>query len=683
MALRDLFDADKRSKLELRSEIERRDEHIEKLSRKVSELSAKVLHASVQKSNITNQNTAKPYIELEKDRADTETQENLLSKSENRIKELEALLIELGDTHKKAKFDLENEQRNRKIEDEKNRAEYQKLLLAVNVLKKKSPLSYREYSQNQQPQISITSTPTKITQASSDPPKRDSTNYSEAHRVLMQRENRIEEMEKQLNALLTRFGVTDKSQIVSIPNRLEEIEEELTDLRRGSDVQELLVLREQVVTLKAIATKRLAERDEQAQLLTNERLRSSSSEAERLRKLFDQAQIEIKRLSNGTSDQVWELKSRAENAEKLVGERDFLIRNLNLRVENLEKSNKTLKTESDKLKFETVSIETHRKRCKDLENAAEIEKSLAEDYFQQLEKTNRELRSSNNKIGRLQLQIDAKISKPQQVVPQSASIYTNPIVLRWLVEGGDPDSVSVPNGWLGRTGDGPWIDNIFASTLEELSYKFWKLPDHELRHLIVGRKNWSKDEILAQIDSVDGEPLRIYSQEMFLAKLMTGRDPFDANDEDLLLAFAKGHPALEFLLNQPVAWPTICEGNDRPIDPVSNDDYGVAETPLHLLGYHVGATSHLTDGQRREILSECFKSRTLEFTRESSDDYQLKWGRGSSAQRLYRMAVHIKWLAEGQGKDPRKPQARIDWVNDLEWLRKTFHQSMKSRFKWP
>ncbi len=682
MALRDLFDTDKRSKFELRSEIDRRNEHIEKLLRTVSELRVKNLQGTPQQTKNEHRD-----VELNAETQSLETktleQQNLIEIYESKIKELEGLVDKLGKTSKNIKFELEDERRLRKIETEKSKSEYQKLLLAVNALKQKSSNSYKGTSQINQPQPSTFPTPIQISEPNTSPPNRNNTNYTEAHRVLMQRENRIEEMEQQLTALLFRFGVTDKKQIINIPQRLAEIEQELTDLRQGTEAQELLSLREQVRTFKVLANKRQAERDEQTQLLSSERMKSSSSEAERLRKLFDEAQIEIKRLNNGTSDQVWSLKNRAETAEKLIGEREFLIRNLNLRVGNLENSNKILKAENDNLKYQTISIEAHRKRCRELENAADFEKDLAKDYFQQVEKANRELRSSNNKVGRLQLQLEEEKSKPQQFVTQSVSIFTDPIVLQWLTEEGVPDSVEVPNGWLGRTGDSPWTDKIFASTLEELSYKFWKLPDRDLRHLIVGRKNWSKDELLAQIDSADGETLRIYSQEMFLAKLMTGRDPFDSNNEELLLAFAKGHPALEFLLKQSDPWPTICEGNNRPIDPVSNDDYGVAETPLHLLGYHVGATSHLTERQRREILTECFKSRNLEFTIESSDDYQLKWGRGSSAQRLYRMAIHIKWLAEGQGKDPRKPQARLDWVNDLEWLRKTFHQSMKSRFKWP
>ena len=682
VALRDLFDTDKRSKFELRSEIGRRDEHIEKLLRTVSELRVKNLQGTPQQTKNEHRD-GELKAETQPLVTNTFNQQELIEKSEGKIKELEVLVDELEKTNKNIKKELEDERRHRRLDSEKNKTEYQKLQVAVNVLKQKIPNSYKGTSQIHQPQPSTFTTPIQISTPNASPPNRDNTNYTEAHRVLMQRENRIEEMENQLSALLFRFGVTDKSQIISIPKRLAEIEQELTDLRQGSGAQELLSLRGQVLNLKALANKRQEVQKELTQLLSNERKRSSTSEAQRLHKLYDEAQIEIKRLSNGTSDQVWALKNRAENAEKKIGEQQFQIRNLNLRVGNLEILNKTLKSENDNLKYQTISIQDHRKRCKELENAANIEKYLAKDYFQQVEKANRELRSLNNKVGRLQLQLETEKSKPQQFLTQNVSIFTNPIVLRWLIEEGDPDSVEVPNGWLGRTGDGPWTDKIFASALEELSYKFWNLPDHDLRHLIVGRKNWSKDELLAQIDSADGEPLRIYSQEMFLAKLMTGRDPFDSNDEELLLAFAKGHPALEFLLKEPDPWPTICEGNNRPIDPVSNDDYGVAETPLHLLGYHVGATSHLTERQRREILTECFKSRNLEFTRESSDDYQLKWGRGSSAQRLYRMAIHIKWLAEGQGKDPRKPQARLDWVNDLEWLRKTFHQSMKSRFKWP
>lgn len=499
----------------------------------------------------------------------------------------------------------------------------------------------------------------------------------------MQREDRIETTERQLDELLARFGVTDKSQIVSIPAQLASIEKELEELRRGTEAQALLSLRQQISEANAIAKKRADECGELTRLLSDERKRSSTSEANSLRKQLDEAQIEIKRLQAGTSDEVWNLKRRAESAEKKIQDREFEFRNLTMRVGDLDQVAKSLKAENGQLKNSTVSIESHRIACDNLTRAAAFEKEQANYYQAQWEKAERELKASNNQIDRLAQSLEREKAKKPAVTMLSETHFANPTVMHWLVKKGDPDTAEVPNGWLGCVGDGPWSDGLLMDALQYVGYEFWTLPDSDLRHLIVGRKGWTKEALIEQIDAVDGEPLRVYSQEMFLAKLMTGRDPFDSNDANLLLAFAKGHPALEFLLSLPEPWPTVSEGDGGPIDEVDGDDYGVAETPLHLLGYHVGATSQLTVSGRRGLLTECFKTHTLEFTVGSSEDYRRKWGRGGSAQRLYRMAVHIKWLADGQGKDPRKPQARLDWINDLEWLRKTFHGSIKRRFEWP
>ena len=236
---------------------------------------------------------------------------------------------------------------------------------------------------------------------------------------------------------------------------------------------------------------------------------------------------------------------------------------------------------------------------------------------------------------------------------------------------------------LGWTGEGPYENPVFDRLISDFGVDQYGLPHESISHVVVGREGWSEEDLIEQIEIRQGEPLRIYSQEMVVAAAITGRDPFDSNDEELLLAFAKGHPALEFLLRLPEPWPTVCNVESRSVDFVGADDYGVTETPLHRLGYHVGATSRITESQRRELLTECFTTNSLKFTDSSSEDYRHKWGRGGSAQRLYRMAVHIKWLAEGQGTDPRKPQARLDWVNDLEWLRKTFYEPRKGRFSWP
>ena len=140
MALRDLFDSDKRSKFELRSEIDRRDEHIERLLRAVSELRAKNLQGSTQQTENEHRD-GELKAETQPLVTNTFDQQQLIENSKGKIEELEVLVVELGKTNKNIKDELEDERRRRQFENEKNKAEYQKLLLAVNALKQKSPNS--------------------------------------------------------------------------------------------------------------------------------------------------------------------------------------------------------------------------------------------------------------------------------------------------------------------------------------------------------------------------------------------------------------------------------------------------------------------------------------------------------------------------------------------------------------
>ena len=170
---------------------------------------------------------------------------------------------------------------------------------------------------------------------------------------------------------------------------------------------------------------------------------------------------------------------------------------------------------------------------------------------------------------------------------------------------------------------------------------------------------------------------------MFFAKLVTGKDPFDTGDDELLSAFAEDHPALQFLMSLPEPWPCVTTNEPEYITEVDGGDFGVTESPLHILGYRVGTTSDLSASKRRQILIECFELKELTFSLDTDDSYIVKWGRGGGAQRLYRMANHIKWLADRMGRDPRKPQARLDWISDLKWLKEKYYNSYKSRFTWP
>lgn len=264
------------------------------------------------------------------------------------------------------------------------------------------------------------------------------------------------------------------------------------------------------------------------------------------------------------------------------------------------------------------------------------------------------------------------------------SSLMHPKIFSWLIEDANPDEADVDNGYLGSCGTLPWEEFEFDGALEEQGFELYSIPDPDLEYIVVGRKHWSKTDLLAQIDARDGMPLRIYSQEMFFAKLLRGKDPFDADDPELLEAFAEDHPALEFLMSLPEPWPELTLDEPSNVELVDSQDYGVAESPLHIFGYKVGTTSGLSIAARRKILTDFLMSEEIVFSDDSDKEYKAKWGRGGRAQRLYRMAAHLKFLIEGRtGNDYRKPQARKDWISDLNWLESKYFEKFKNRFTWP
>lgn len=115
------------------------------------------------------------------------------------------------------------------------------------------------------------------------------THSSTSLQPIIEREQKIEVMERQIETLLTRFGITDKSQIVNIPVQLSAIEQELEELRKSTEAQELFLIREKLNTAIALAEKRAIERDELGRTLFNERAKISESESSNLRAQLDAA----------------------------------------------------------------------------------------------------------------------------------------------------------------------------------------------------------------------------------------------------------------------------------------------------------------------------------------------------------------------------------------------------------
>jgi hypothetical protein len=262
--------------------------------------------------------------------------------------------------------------------------------------------------------------------------------------------------------------------------------------------------------------------------------------------------------------------------------------------------------------------------------------------------------------------------------------WNNPTILSWMLQEGTPETLELPNAHTALIGSGPWKRDELGSVMESTGFKLWQLPDHEIEHVVIGRHGWIQHQLEAQIKLFVGKPLRIYSQEMWFAYLCTGRDPFDTNDIDLLLAFAENHEGLQFLINYQFKWPEISLSDGGHIIDPSTKDFGIQESPMHMLDYRVGATSPHSSSDRQVILQQCFATAKLPFGSDCTESYKNAWGRAGSVQRLYRMSLHIKYLIEGpSGRDYRKPQALADWIYDLNWLKKKYYKKGVHKFSWP
>jgi len=462
--------------------------------------------------------------------------------------------------------------------------------------------------------------------------------------------------------------------------------------------------------------------------LTDEKLRARETEVVESKRLLSSLKVELevksKELSRIDSEQAARTKKLENWAEELYVFQ-ARVNQLDLEIKKLAEQEKQIidtKERNDAIhKEQLVELRLHRSTLKDLEKditQREASLNLREkiinrdaSQLESLKGTNLELRKEHKNVKLLNDSLEAsnrtslleikRLTRKYDVLQvsnedlqeklknlgSSSKIKTslsNPTILSWMLEEGVPETTEIPNGWLGITGNSPWDEQVFHATLNELGYKFYEMPDEDLEYIIVGRKGWSKSELIAQIESREGDPLRIYSQEMFFAKLVTGKDPFDTENEELLSAFAEDHPALQFLMSLPEPWPSVTVDEPEYITEVDGGDFGVTESPLHILGYRVGATSELSASKRRQILIECFESKELTFSMDTDYSYKISWGKGGGAQRLYRIATHIRWLANGRvGRDPRKPQARLDWISDLNWLKEKYYNAYKTRFTWP
>jgi hypothetical protein len=249
-----------------------------------------------------------------------------------------------------------------------------------------------------------------------------------------------------------------------------------------------------------------------------------------------------------------------------------------------------------------------------------------------------------------------------------ATPFDNEILREWFVESLPSPLCEDPT--VSTLGSGPFQEEDFDSLLASVGIDVYSL--HQATEvLIVGHVGWEPESLQYLLDEREGMTLKVYSQEMFLAHWLSGRDPFD--DRKIAEAFGEGHAALEFLSECGFDWPgTLITGGGGDLN-IKAPTIGI----LRYLGHRVGE-SGLPAHSRQEVLEHAF---TSNLPRINSAAYMKQWGNPRSQERLRKIANSLAAFCQLQ-KRRGNAIAASDYEEDLEWLRRKFYTG-RFRFKWP
>lgn len=258
------------------------------------------------------------------------------------------------------------------------------------------------------------------------------------------------------------------------------------------------------------------------------------------------------------------------------------------------------------------------------------------------------------------------------------------LVRDFICQQKDASSIGLYGIDVGIQGNGPWSVIEFQEFLTEKDFSILNITDPGVQYLILGARNIDEEELSQQITTSieEGFDLYIFTQELFLAWLITGENPLEVWAEKDLLESVVEHESLQYLIDSTeFPWPQLVEhasmNKSYEVKTFEWDGALSDESPLRKLGYSVQADM-LTIQERRAILKNAYTTSALNKFLNNSHDLE-RWGQPNTAQRLYAMSSLITWLANFQGST--KPAARQKWISDLSWLKEAFYDS-KMKF-WP
>lgn len=362
----------------------------------------------------------------------------------------------------------------------------------------------------------------------------------------------------------------------------------------------------------------------------------SLDEAERALEPRIRAVEEREKTSEALTEQIGHLEKEAESLSLRLRESSSRIAALETErgdlKNSLDSSERKLANTKDVL---ARTRETHKAELRDL--TAQLEESRSQiaelapyrsrhqRAASNLEAAKQEIKGLRESLSKVRTAAETFEKLADLNIDTDTEFYlTDPVIINWLASELIDDPFVAPDH-VTVLGEEPVDHNQWLGHLEEWDCQAWENGNE---WIIIGRSGWNPEEIDALVEEREGESIRIVSQELFLAAMISGHDPFDA-DEEVLLAFAKGHPALEYLLES-FEWPFF-EDDLPPDGPQNFDIDAVEKSPLKLMGYTVGRNG-LPQRRRRRILEDAYRG---EIPWVDPQSYMSEWGRPRSRRRLW------------------------------------------------
>jgi hypothetical protein len=406
---------------------------------------------------------------------------------------------------------------------------------------------------------------------------------------------------------------------------------------------------------------------------------SSNSQA------IENDRLRLKRIVQEQEAEISTLKTRLIISERDLKKSKSDLENVSVRLQSAEKEISLAIKKQQELRRERDQWRSEHNHIQDrIEAQARVARDALSklrhlgiknaEYQYKIEKSDQKVARLEETIYELQAQVDFG----------TAFSVDNLAVLDWVTSGTSFRDLDLDSPYISVIGDEPLNKGEFDAWLRKKGFRPVKAEDPKASLLLLGRTA-NEFEIEGHLMEKIGEEIRVFSQELLIASLIAGMDPFSqskAFQNKALKPFAEGHPGLTYLRALHLPWPSLDISENFEL--VYTYDDSVTETPLHAVGYRVGVTAGLSTVKRHELLRDVFNGLYDEHPNwhVESDEYMSTWGQPRTRRRLCRMAYHIASQIANKKRRKNHERAVDEWRNDLDWIRKNLYQK-SFKFAWP